>query len=474
MFYNTVNNASAVITAPHIQGDGVLNVNPVTVFGSGFPLRVTCFRQGDGAVAIYSIGSSGATSLNITGTLEGTSDIDFYANDICQADITAGTINDIHRFVEAVAASSAAYVPISSTLGKINLPNTIYGVVGHETTCFFDNIIRSYVPTNYYEVDVISNYGKQWEDRWTFTPVIADTGNQSFSISASFLGAQVDSKTCTLKVKPASAAASVTRKVFTIGDSTSESGIWLAELVNLCNYNKTSPTLGGGADNLTITTVGRKTSIAPDAQGNDRTVKHEATGGWSAYLYYTHATSPFVFSGVFNSTQYFNNNSITLASGDWVLIHLGINDVFFSTSDANAVTNIQTSISSLNSMIQNMKLFQGGLRFGLFLPIPPNKSQNSFGYQYNCTYKRAKHKRWIDLYQESMLANFGNAEASNIFLFPIHMALDTLDSMPESDKTVAPYNPMIVGFSSNALHPGTIGQFQMGKGAYLSLRGQEL
>jgi hypothetical protein len=128
-FYNTVNNASSVITIPHINGDGVLHVNPISVFGSGgFPIRVTCVRQSDSAVVIYAIGSSGATTLNITGVLEGTSDIDLAVNDICQADITAGALRDIHDAINSINTSGATAV--SGPSGVI----PIYGNTGLAAT----------------------------------------------------------------------------------------------------------------------------------------------------------------------------------------------------------------------------------------------------------------------------------------------------------------------------------------------------
>jgi hypothetical protein len=111
VFYNVVNNASAIITSPHTIGDGILHVNPIGIFGSGgFPIRVTCVRQSDNATVIYSIGNSGATTLNITGVLENTADIDLAVNDICQSAITAGAFKDIHNAIHAIDASGGSSI----------------------------------------------------------------------------------------------------------------------------------------------------------------------------------------------------------------------------------------------------------------------------------------------------------------------------------------------------------------------------
>jgi hypothetical protein len=116
--YYTINNASALLTAPHTMGDNVLHVSPISVFGNNFPLRVTCVRQSDNANFICSIGSSGATTLNITGFLEGTSDINLAIGDTCQSDVTAGTILDIHNAISAINSSGASGVVIGNPVGN--------------------------------------------------------------------------------------------------------------------------------------------------------------------------------------------------------------------------------------------------------------------------------------------------------------------------------------------------------------------
>lgn len=106
MFYNVVNNAGALITTPHVIGDGRLYINPINIFGSGgFPLRVSCTRQSDMAKVIYAIGSSGSTYLNITSAIEGTTDIDLGVNDVCTANVTAGSFKDIHDTFNLIGSS---------------------------------------------------------------------------------------------------------------------------------------------------------------------------------------------------------------------------------------------------------------------------------------------------------------------------------------------------------------------------------
>jgi hypothetical protein len=128
-FFNVINNATATITLPHSSGDGILHVSPISVFGSGFPLRVTCTRQSDNAFVIYSVQNSGLDVLRINGVLEGTSDIDLHANDICQAHLTAGTISDIHSAVNNKADDSGVIHKFGNISESISGPKVFTGLV---------------------------------------------------------------------------------------------------------------------------------------------------------------------------------------------------------------------------------------------------------------------------------------------------------------------------------------------------------
>lgn len=165
MFYNVVNNASAVITSPHTSGDGILRVNPIGIFGSGgFPIRVTCVRQSDNATVIYAIGSSGATSLNITGVLENTADINLAANDICQADITAGTLRDIHTAIDTINASGGGGSSPVGTSGAIPIFNST-GLTEDPSGLFYDRTNRrlavgSNTPLSQLQINTLSAVSK--------------------------------------------------------------------------------------------------------------------------------------------------------------------------------------------------------------------------------------------------------------------------------------------------------------------------
>lgn len=370
---------------------------------------------------------------------------------------------------ETPSVSKTGFPTVATTL-----PAALQAVVGHEINIYWENIFLSDTPISRFAITMASPLGKVWDDKWTYQPVAGDVGDHTLTITVKYQGTVVLTVATTLSVKAATAAAPVARQLFTVGDSITENGVWLAELVNLCNFNNTSPTAGGAADNLTITTIGRKSATYADFGGTSRTVHHEATGGWSADLYLTYSLSPFWFSGAFNFPQYCTTNGLTFAAGDWVLIALGINDVFFSTDDASAATNMTKALAGMDAIIAGAKSVQAGLRFGILLPIPPARSEDPFAYQYGqANGSRADHKRWISQLQQSLMDHYGQAGANNIYICPFHINVDTIWDMQITPMQTSARNTTMTGRIWNALHPADAGQWKLADTVYNFLRGHE-
>ena len=175
------------------------------------------------------------------------------------------------------ASSLAWQNPITPTqLGAgavLTMPSKIYAVVGHECNVYLDNVIRTYArgtyvatPINLYEFTVTCANGIQQEERWTYTPTSGQTGSIPWSVTVALNGQVLGTASSTLVTSAAKATGTPSRKLLVIGDSTSDIGsTWIPELVNLCNYNCTAPTLGGGADNLTITPIGTHSNTSADS-----------------------------------------------------------------------------------------------------------------------------------------------------------------------------------------------------------------
>jgi lysophospholipase L1-like esterase len=195
--------------------------------------------------------------------------------------------------------------------------------------------------------------------------------------------------------------------------------------------------------------------------------------GTTISFYYTDPTSIFVYSGVFNFGQYLTDNSVTLSSGDWVLIHLGINDIIPVTSDAAMLTKIRTMTSQLNGMITSIKAAVSGIRIALCLTIAPDHQQDGFGAAYGSLYGRARYKRNRDLWVEHMIATYDLNKQANVYLVPFHCAVDTRNNFPQSTVVVNARNAATYSRSVGGVHPSDYGYWQMADALYCFLRGQE-
>lgn len=274
------------------------------------------------------------------------------------------------------------------------------------------------------------------------------------------------------------------RKVLIIGDSTCNGDPWQAELINLHNYNRTSPTGGGGEDALTVDLVGTIESTVADAGTTDRTFSHEGKSGWTWAMHHSNAESSFLFGGVFNFGAY--NTALSddaLVPNDWVLIHLGINDVFSATSDITVDYLISTAIQpAIAGMLgigdapasTTIRGAVPGVRIGLMLPIAPSQDQDAFGDDYAAGQHRRRYKRNIDRYRKWLIDTYGSMEADGIYLIPVHANVDPYYGMPfASAAAVNVRSATTIARQDNGVHPDVEGYYQMADAVYSFLKGQE-
>lgn len=132
--YNPVNNAIVQIISPHASGDGVLWVNTNSIFGNitpTTPVRVTAIRAVDSAYMIIAVsGTVGGSGLLLGNTLEGTNDLSLNFGDTVKANITAGTIQDIHNAIGSIIVATGQPIntvsnPLSLISGNLSLPGNI-------------------------------------------------------------------------------------------------------------------------------------------------------------------------------------------------------------------------------------------------------------------------------------------------------------------------------------------------------------
>lgn len=345
---------------------------------------------------------------------------------------------------------SASAQKIKSTIDKIatvnnlvlRLPPTIYAVVGRECNIYFANLLNR--PLTGLIIDVVCVRGKQQAERWTYIPVDDTDYALSIFVYDEVTGSLLASASSTLVVV-AAAAGSGAPKLLMIGDSTTSGAETLTEI----------ETLMAADTAMDVEFVGTQ-GTAPRL--------HEGHAGWTVAQFCI-TGSPLVKAGVIDFPAYIADNS--LSGCDIAIIHLGINDIFASTTDATADTIAAAAKVSLDALIASMKAYNSSIKIGLALTIPPSASQDAFGTSYDSGQNRYRYRRNLDRWHKMLLESYGYRTAENIYLVPYNTCLDTEHCM--SFATAAAWNSraaLTTSRQNNGVHPDTPGYYQIADALY--------
>jgi lysophospholipase L1-like esterase len=188
-------------------------------------------------------------------------------------------------------------------------------------------------------------------------------------------------------------------------------------------------------------------------------------------------------TNAFNFGQYLSDTSQTMSAGDWVLMHLGINDIGSQPSDAAVNSHVATTLKpALEAIVGlgpspppgSIRAAVPGIRVGLLLTIPPSADQDAFAANYFNGLTRERAKRNVDLLRESMISAYGDLEASNIFVVPYHANLDTWNNMSVGSATALnARTSATMARQSNGVHPAAAGYYQMADSIFSFLKCQE-
>lgn len=328
---------------------------------------------------------------------------------------------------------------------EIILPPYVFGVEGRECNVYFDNLFLT--AADEYLIDAASSYGKHQNERWTWTPSGAlPSGTLTVAAHDRSSGEMLASAVAEIRAAAASAGSGVNRTCLFIGDSLIAAGT-------------ITQTLLDNADDFGVTLIG--------TQGSGDNLQ-EGHSGWKTEDFLT-AGSPFYIGGAVDFPQYLSDNS--LATPDWVFIHLGINDVFAKTSDAVAVTQADTSFDMLDTLIDSIQSAGAGVKVALMIPSPPSADQDAFGDDYGSVQTRWRFKRNILIWARELIERYAGQEASGIYIVPSNTALDTVNNM--SRAASAPVNSRSSVTSqrqNNGVHPATEGYQQIGDAVWAFLK----
>lgn len=416
-------------------------------------------------------------------------------------------------------------ITFTKPFAEIILPSRIFAIEGKETNIYFANIVSSNLRTSQLDFDITCTKGIQYEKFWRTTPVAADAGSYSFKVDVYFNKVIIATYTSTLYIVAIGAASGVSRSVIGVGDSTLSGGQPLSTLISEnssdvmtvtfkgtqgTGSNKhegrsgwkiqyfatvgvtfykyvvsgitTPPAIGAvysdGTNSFTVREVnitsgsgyisadklsGAGTSPASGTLTNvsgigDATITYSSWSTTAGNPFWNNSTSQLDFS------NYLTTNSITMASSDWVFIHLGINDVFGYTDDATLATQISTMVTQLRALITNMRSAVAGLRTALCITIMPTISQDGFGANYTTGQTLMRYLQNIKTWQKRMITEFDNdtERTAGNYLIAWNAVIDRENNMQKSSVDANARNTTQITTYTNGVHPAQSGYDQMG------------
>lgn len=297
------------------------------------------------------------------------------------------------------------------TLGpRLVMPSNYFLTSGIEFGLMFDHLVISpdgaWAP-DIYDFRVTCAIGSQQRERFVVTATEAPgAGTYPITIEVWYLGVLCDTRTATLNVAAANAGGAASRKYLAIGDSLTDQGAILTEIVRY-----------SAADAfLDVTLVGNYvTPNVPDSTNTNRTFSHAGSSGKDFPWFYSNAASPFVFAGAFNFASYLSAQAITLSAGDTVGIRLGINDVLDRTTDAAVLVKLGGVRTALDGMITSIRASVSGIRIAIQIPSLPVFSQDAAGEDYGTANQRFRVRRNMQLLRQYLIDTYDTgAQRTNL------------------------------------------------------------
>lgn len=245
------------------------------------------------------------------------------------------------------------------------------------------------------------------------------------------------------------------------------SGITAAPAINSATYTVGSAeflvqetNISGGSGTITCSL----NSGTPPANGATGTLVKKNTSAGDASIAFSNIQSqsgnPFWIGGALNFPQYLTTNS--LATPDYVLIQLGVNDSFQMTSDAAVETLTTTAFAQLDSLIASIKAANNNVKIGLMM-APTYASQDAFGANYASNYTAFRAKRNIVIWNRKLVDYYKTKENTGVYLVGSGFNVDALENFPFTDvaQPVNSRNPKTIFTQSNAVHPSDYGYLQI-------------
>jgi len=324
-----------------------------------------------------------------------------------------------------------------------------YGItlmVGKETTIYADNLVNLPINNNM-QVNYTCEIGAQVGNNFVVTPIDENIGDYDLTIVFKNGTREYLTKTITLTVY--GAAPDVAPKVLMIGDS-------LMFIGASCIAYGINETLA-----QTVSYLGTK--IKSDAGAPYPTVNHEGLNGASWNTFANLSTTPFFKNGVLDIPAYFADNSI--ATPDYVLIRLGVNDAFFYCDNTNALFDmpeaaVNTVKADAKKFIDAFLAFDANLK--VIIGLPTISENTGFGWDSNYDETRYIHDIYIQNVHKIHVA-LTETYANGVYNNRVDCSFETIHVNRDDDY------PKTLGVHNNGLHMTNPGYDKLGQHIALTL-----
>lgn len=356
---------------------------------------------------------------------------------------------------------------------KLLLPPAIYATPGVESNVYFDNIVLTLNPNNYF-FDVDCAKGRNDAKRWTYVPKSEEKGEYPWKVKVLNSDNQVvaEGETIIIVTPVTDLNKDRTLTLLMVGDS----------LTNAARYPRRVNELFQSEENPSIKFIGGHAGGGKPA-GKDGVV-HEGYGGWTWGAFSEkwdekgddyRAKSPFLTvkdgKKTLDFQAYFDKRNKGKAP-DYVTFMLGTNDVF-KYDDESIDDAIKVIFKNMDTLLDALVEAAPKAKIGVALTPPPAASQDAFGHNYKCGQTRWQYKRNQHKLVETMMKKFSECGNKNISMVPVYVSLDTENGFPLYNLPIVHGSKEKTKRLSNGVHPADLGYRQIGDSFYNWLVFQE-
>jgi lysophospholipase L1-like esterase len=214
------------------------------------------------------------------------------------------------------------------------------------------------------------------------------------------------------------------------------------------------------------------------------TAYHDGNSGQSIASYVgvdSWPTNPFLNSGNFDFSHYRTTHQRSVFTAlntdrpDYVIIHLGINDIsaMGQSTDAQTITAVNTAVARLVTMVNSILADSPSALIGICLPSPPASTEDAFAAVVSTNWQAWKFKREWAIFVKALIDYNWAAVSPNVSLVPLSVSLDTYYGF--GIGSVAPFvgASTTVSRLTNSVHPSDDGKLQIANALWAWLKYME-